>query len=126
MIKNIQDVRFTRQHVKDIIKYIKTEETPDLPVLSYYHFIKKYNDEEFSVNKEGKLLFENREVVPLEDVNVKLEELYNDPNYYRASVSGFYTRIISEFVGISRSSVKEIQLLNAFRVGFSNYHRSLE
>ncbi len=107
MIKNIQNVRFTREHVNSIIYYLTQGETFSMPKSSYYHFIKRYNEEQFSVNKHGKLFYQDREVIPLEKVNAKLDQLYNDSNYFHASVSGFYNRIITEFVGISRSTIEE-------------------
>ncbi len=107
MIKNIQNVRFTRELVDAIKKYVLAEEVPFLPKSSYYYFISCYSDEDFSVNKDERLFYQDREVIPLEDVMDKLEKLFSDPSYYRAATSGFYNQIISEFVGISRSAVEE-------------------
>lgn len=87
MIRAINNIKWTRSHVNDIIRYVRTDRTPDhLPQSSYYRFIQLYNDEQFQVIK-NKLFFEGKEIVAQEDVNETLERLYNDPSWMHEATS---------------------------------------
>jgi hypothetical protein len=81
-----------------------------LPRSSHYKFIKRYGDGTWSLKKNTRTsnesVFHNdKEVVPVEEIEDLLEKLWLDPFYMQTTSRRFYSRIAQQYEGISLSKI---------------------
>ena len=79
------------------MKYKQTNNIPKKLKYSIWKKVKLFD------LKGGKLYYENKEVIPIEDVNKVIDSEYNDCHYYGRDK--LYHLIKSKYVGISRNDI---------------------
>ena len=93
--------------VQKAIQFINSSKLPNdfKSPRDKYLFKKRFENSAWNV-MNNKLFFnlkgKNKEVIPKENIETKLAELYDSPLYIGIGINGFYKKIAEIYLGITR------------------------
>ena len=100
----IQELIKLKQHPQDLQWVFQSR-----PIATAYRLIREAKMPEYKlINRNSKvlLMFEDKEIIPKEEVNGLLKKLFEDPNYTQTGVVSFWSRVATDYVGITMDDVK--------------------
>ena len=105
---SLQQYKFTRSSIENIILYIRSGGTKlpiDLDQRQRDRFIEKYSND-FSIDRD-KLIYKplNLEVVPEEEKTIRLEEIFSSPESIGKGINNFHHMVLRKYLGIPRQCI---------------------
>lgn len=97
-----------REEVKNAVRYLKFKiKAPEMSRAKWFRFKSRFANGDYSVLPSGRLVYKNKIIVPLEEKQLRLEQMYKDPKFGNASGERFYNRISNVIGNISKNECKQ-------------------